>query len=73
MKSIRSRLILSMSISIFVVLGVIIGIVGYTVRNNTLNQAYSSVGCKQNIHQKRCSKWNLLWIFHERWRAVLKG
>lgn len=43
MKSIRSRLILSMSISIFVVLGVIIGIVGYTVRNNTLNQAYGSV------------------------------
>ena len=43
MKSIRSRLILSMSISIFVVLGVIIGIVGYTVRNNTLDQAYSSV------------------------------
>ena len=43
MKSIRSRLIISMSISIFVVLGVIIGIVGITVRSNTLDQAYSSV------------------------------
>ena len=53
MKSIRSRLILSMSISIFAVLGIIVGIVGITVRNSTLEQAYSSVELQAKYSSKK--------------------
>ena len=53
MKSIKSKLVLSMSISILVVLGIIVGIVGITVRSNTLNQAYSSVELQAKYSSKK--------------------